>query len=388
MPGRIVAAISWSGSAIDNPAGKASLLKPRILHIIDTLQRSGTARQLSLLARCERGCEVHVCALSSDGQIGESLARNGIAIHVLGRRWFADAATFWRLARLVKELQPETIVGWQVAGRAYAAAVAKRNKSRLVAVWRDIPSPRGPLQRTTERYAARRADTVLAAFPAVCDHCTSLGIAAEKIQVVPSGTENAPPPVTTRGQIFHRLGLPESARLIGWVSRLEADRGGKDAIWAADLLKVIRDDAHLLIFGAGPHGDRLLRFREQVEIADKVHFLGNRGDLQEFLPHLDQFWSTRRTPGMPQAMLEAMAAGVPAVASEVAGTCDLIKHEATGFLFAAGHRAGLARWAEHLLNHPEVARQLGAAGRQRVESEFSAEKLVERWAAAVPSRIG
>ena len=124
--------------------------------------------------------------------------------------------------------------------------------------------------------------------------------------------------------------------MIGWAGRLEADRGGKDAIWAADLLKVIRDDAHLLIFGDGPHRDRLVLFRQQVEIADKVHFLGQRGDLQEFLPNLDQFWSTRRRPGMPQAVLEALAAGVPVVASDVPGTRELIEHEASGYLFAPG----------------------------------------------------
>ena len=139
---------------------------------------------------------------------------------------------------------------------------------------------------------------------------------------------------------------------------------------------MIRDDAHLLIFGAGPHRERLVRFRDQVEIADKVHFLGERGDLDEFLPHLDQFWSTRRLPGQSQAVLEAMAAGVPVVATDVPGTRDLIEHEATGYLFAPGHRAGLARWAEHLLNHPDTARQIGAAGRQRVENEFSAEKMI------------
>ena len=172
-------------------------------------------------------------------------------------------------------------------------------------------------------------------------------------------------PTTTRGQILQRLGLPESVRLIGWVGQLEADRGGKDAIWAADLLKVIRDDAHLLIFGAGPHGQRLVTFRDQVEIADKVHFMGERGDLDEFFPHLDQFWSTRYRLGQSQAILEAMAAGVPVVASNVPGTQDLIQHEATGYLFAPGHRAGLTRWAEHLINHPDDARRIGAAGRAR-----------------------
>ena len=74
-----------------------------------------------------------------------------------------------------------------------------------------------------------------------------------------------------------------------------------------------------------------------------------------------------------------MAAGVPVVARDVPGTRDLIEHEATGYLFAPGHRAGFARWAEYLLNHPDAARRIGAAGRQRVESEFSVEKMIQTW---------
>ncbi|MGO9114742.1 MAG: glycosyltransferase [Thermoguttaceae bacterium] len=357
-------------------------MKQRILQIIDTLDLTGTAKQLCLLARGlpQDEFEVHVCALSHGGPLGDELARAGIPVHVIGRRWSADPTTFWRLVRLIRELRPDTIHAWQAVGRAYAAAAARCWRAQhVVAVWRETQSHRWPLQRAIDRSIGRRANAVVATCPVVRDYCIEQGIAAEKIQVVPSGARKAAPPVATRGQILDRLGLPESAVLIGWAARMEADRGGKDAIWAADLLKVIRDDAHLLLFGVGPHRDRLVRFRDQVEIADKVHFLGERGDLDEFLPHLDQFWSTRRLPGLPQTILEAMAAGVPVVATDVPGMRDLIEHEVTGYLFFSGHRAGLARWAEYLLNHRDVARQIGAAGRQRVESEFSAEKMIQAW---------
>ena len=356
-------------------------MKQRILHIIDTLDRSGTAQQLGLLARGlpQDQFEVHVCALSRGGPIGDVLARAGIPVHVIGRRWSADPMTFWRLVRHVKELRPEAIHAWQPAGRAYAAAAARAAASHLVAVWRKSQPIAGRCKaRSTAISAARPARWWRLARPSAII-ASGKESPPKRSRSFPAARARRPRRVVTRGQILDRLGLPESVRLIGWAGRLEADRGGKDAIWAADLLKVIRDDVHLLIFGAGPHRERLVRFRDQVEIADKVHFLGERGDFDEFLPHLDQFWSTRRLPGQSQAILEAMAAGVPVVATDVPGTRDLIEHEASGYLFASGHRAGLARWAEYLLNHRDAARQIGAAGRQRVESEFSAEKMVERW---------
>jgi len=357
-------------------------MKPRVLHIIDTLDRSGTAQHLTLLARGlpQDEFEVRVCAIGRSGPIGEALVLAGIPVHVIGRRWSADPTTFWRLVRHVKELRPGSIVAWQAAGRAYAAAAARYcGVKSLVAVWRDVRTNRRPVQAAIDRSVGSWAEKVVATCPAVRDHCIEEGIPAGKIVVIPGGARKAAAPAVTRERILDRLDLSQSVRLIGWAGRLEANRGGKDAIWAADLLKVIRDDVHLLVFGAGPHRDRLVRFRDQVEIADKVHFLGDRGDLDEFLPHLDQFWSTRCLPGHSQVILEAMAAGVPVVATDVPGTRDLIKHEATGYLFVPGHRAGLARWAELLLNHPDVARQIGAAGRQRVENEFSVERMVQRW---------
>jgi glycosyltransferase involved in cell wall biosynthesis len=355
-------------------------MKQRILHVIDTLDRGGTAKQLCLLARGlpQDEFETYVVALDRGGSLGDMLSRASILVHVIGRRWSADPLTFWQLLRHVKKVRPDAVVGWQAAGRAYAAAVSRRCGVRcLVAVWSEIEPRRWPLQRTIDRYIVRRAH-VVATCPAVRDYCLAQQISPNNIQIVPSGTCKAASPVATRGQLLDRLGLPQTARLIGWAGKLSADRGVKDAIWAADLLKVIRDDAHLLICGTGPHRDRLIRFRDQVEIGDKVHFLGD-GDMDEILPHLDQFWSTRRVAGHPQAVLEAMAAGLPVVATDLPGTRDLIEHEVTGYLVAPGHRAGFARWAEHLFNHPDAARRIGAAGRERVERDFSAEKTVGGW---------
>src|SRR5208282_6756561 len=105
-----------------------SVLKQRILHIIDTLDRSGTAQQLSLLA-CglpHDEFEVHVCALSRGGPLADVLARSGILVQAIGRRWSADPMTFWRLVQQVKELRPDSICGWQAAGRVYATAAARR----------------------------------------------------------------------------------------------------------------------------------------------------------------------------------------------------------------------------------------------------------------------
>ena len=124
---------------------------------------------------------MHVCALSRGGPIGDLLAREGVPVHVIGRRWSADPTTFRRLLRHVNQLRPDSIHAWQATGRAYAAAAARCcGVKRLVAVWREVPIHRGPLAAAIDRYAGRRASAVVATFPALRDYCIEQGMAAEK----------------------------------------------------------------------------------------------------------------------------------------------------------------------------------------------------------------
>ncbi len=164
------------------------------------------------------------------------------------------------------------------------------------------------------------------------------------------------------------------------VGRLWPQKRVKDAIWAADLLKVIRDDVHLLVVGDGPQRDRLRRFRDQVDIRSKVHFLGHRDDVSRLLPHFDVLWSTSGYEGQSNAILEAMAAGVPVVATDIPGTRELVQPGVTGYLVSVGDRAGFAKHTEHLLNDSALAARFSAAARQRARSEFSVEKMVARYA--------
>ncbi len=145
-------------------------------------------------------------------------------------------------------------------------------------------------------------------------------------------------------------------------------------------MKVIRDDVHLLIVGDGPERDRLRRFRDQCLVRDKVHFLGHRPDVPRLLPHFSVLWSTSAYEGQSNAILEAMAAGVPVVATDIPGTRDLVVHGQTGYLVPVGDRAGITRHTHNLLNDADLARRLGEAARRRAQSEFSVQKMVGAYA--------
>jgi glycosyltransferase involved in cell wall biosynthesis len=378
--------------ALRNPGNAAAR---RILQIIPTLDRCGAEKQLVLLASSlpRDEFDVHVCALTRGGPLAADLQQAGIPVTVVGKRWKIDLGALGRLRRLVAQLRPELIQTWLFAANAYgrAAGIACGVK-RLVACERCVDPWKSRLQLSIDRYLARRSARIVANSQGVKEFYVACGLPAEKFEVIPNGVLPPAPSATTREEILAELGLPAKARLVGLVGRLWPQKRVKDAIWAADSLSVVRDDVHLLVIGDGPDRDRLVRFRNQSQVVEVAHFLGHREDVPRLLPHLEVLWSPSAYEGQSNAILEAMALGIPVVATDIPGTRDLVVHGETGFLIPATDRAarattvnrdvaaGLARYTNQLLDDPPLARRLGEAGRRRILEEFRVETMVHRYA--------
>lgn len=366
-----------------NDEPKPSTVK-RILHIIPTLDRAGAEKQMTLLVRglARDEFDVHVCALTRGGPLGAELAEAGVPLTVIGKRWRLDPRAYHRLRRLVRALRPDLIHTWLFAANSYGRAAGMAcGVKRLVAAERCVDPWKGWLELAIDRRLARRTDRIVANSPGVKAFYVAHGLPEEKFVVIPNGIGPAPPSTASRHEVLVELGLPETAFLIGLVGRLWPQKRIKDAIWAADLLKFAGRDVHLLIVGDGPQRRLLERFRDLCRIADRVHFLGHRDDVPRLMPHFNAFWSTSAYEGQSNSVMEAMAAGVPVVATDIPGTRDLVVHGATGYLVPLGDRAALARYTNDLLDDPALGRRLGEAARDRMRAEFSIEQMVRRHAA-------
>jgi glycosyltransferase involved in cell wall biosynthesis len=135
---------------------------------------------------------------------------------------------------------------------------------------------------------------------------------------------------------------------------------------------------HALVIGDGPQRWRLERYCEQVGNSNMCHLIGERHDVPRILPHLYALWLASAYEGQSNAIMEAMAAGLPVIASDIAGNRDLVVPNETGFLVAVGDKAGFARKMQTLLNDPELAARFGAAGKERMLREFSIGQMIER----------
>lgn len=354
----------------------------RVLEIVGSLAREGDARAMtSVAAGLDPGeFDVYVCALSA-GPLASDLDQHGITHSVVAERRGFDASAWWQLRRVISRLRPNVVHVWPSAPTPASFAALAASVGRVI-VGRHAPPLSEPwYESTAGRLARARAAAIVVDCAAVAALWRDRGWPENKIHVIPPGASPVEPLSQSRHELLTEFSLPDGARLVAAAGPLELAERLKDLIWATDLLKVIRDDVHMLVIGDGPHRERLERYVRMCLIRDKVHFLRGRAELARILPHLDVFWRGGGRPGLPLSIVEAMTAGVPVVAADVPGVGELVVHDQTGFLVPLGDRAGLARYANKIIDHAELAQRLGTAAKERMATQFTAQAMVERYVA-------
>jgi glycosyltransferase involved in cell wall biosynthesis len=149
------------------------------------------------------------------------------------------------------------------------------------------------------------------------------------------------------------------------------------------------DRARLLIAGRGPLLEELQQRTQQLGIAGQVEFLGVRHDIAALLASADGFVLSSAWEGMPNVVMEALAAAKPVVATEVGGVAELVEAGQSGFLVPPGDPAALAAGMRLLMSLPEEQRnQMGLRGRQRMVTRYSLEAMADRWLALYRELLG
>jgi glycosyltransferase involved in cell wall biosynthesis len=206
-----------------------------------------------------------------------------------------------------------------------------------------------------------------------------LGVAEERAALIPPGVLRASPTPLARDEIRAQLSLASDAAVIAVAAPLRRRKEIDEAIWCFELVRVLHENARLLVFGDGPDRARLERFAEEVSDPGCVRFLGYRSDLGQLWPAVDVFWQLDSPIGTPLALLEAQAAGLPVVASDVLAHRAVIEHGRTGLLAPLHARADVARATDQLLNDSEGSRRLGVAAAEYVDVKWSLNETLESY---------
>lgn len=211
-------------------------------------------------------------------------------------------------------------------------------------------------------------------------HALGLGVSAGHLSCDTNGVDTQifqPQPRPAAG-IRSELGLPEDTPLVGFVGRLSPEKGPEVFVRAAMLLRTRRPEAHAVLVGEGPMEDELRDLAQRLGAADRLHFLGLRGDMPSVYSQLDLLALCSHSEAMPLALMEAMSCGVAAVATRVGGVPEIVEHGQTGWLVAPGDFDDIAAKCDWLLGDTATRLRMGERARVRAVERLDLTASVER----------
>ena len=365
----------------------------RVLFVIATLDRAGAEKQMVLLCtRLDRGrFDPMVVCLTRGGPLEKELRLRGIPYVILGKKHKIDLLVLMRLMRLIRRFRPHVVHMWLFTANTYgrlAALLAPTKVGCVIASERCVDVWKGPIHRLIDRSLARRTALVVANARAVADFCVSEGIPESKICVIPNGFDFESFRPLSRSSARETLSIPESAKAVAFVGRLEKQKGVSVLLEAARYLNELPDFL-LLIIGEGPEEQSL---KEQAEDArllkESVRFVGSLEDAASILPAFDVVVLPSLWEGLPNVLIEAMASGVPVVATHVGGVSELVEDGRTGFLVRPGESRPLAEKIRYLLEHPFDARGMGEVAQNASRQKFNLERTVHSYEEAYLEALG
>lgn len=358
-------------------------MKLRVCLIIPTLDQGGAEKQISLLARgLDRNeFETIVIVLTRTGPLERELLESGIAVHHIHKRAKLDPFAWLRLKKLLKQLKPDIVHTWLFAANAYGRTAALSAKVPVIlGSERSVDPWKNAFQFWIDRLLAKRTHGLTANSQGTIDFYQEHGLDSKLFHLIPNGIEPIEPSFLTRAQACERMGVAVEKRIILSIGRLWAQKGYKDLLWAAELLRVMREDICYVIMGDGPDRERLELFRDNIRGASQIFFLGHRADACELLPHCDILWNGSLYEGQSNVILEAMQSGVAVVASNIPGNRELIEHDRTGMLYPLGNVDDLTRFTNQLLKDEPRRKRITSNAQDHVQQQHSVDQMIARHA--------
>ena len=367
----------------------------RLLYVAGNFVTGGAERHLlEMWRRIDRTrFDVRIAVLKREGAFTPLVESVGLPIHDLGvgRRVYdwSGVRGLMRLVSLVREFRPDIIHGYLFGPNLFAALAGRLCRVPVVCVAkRNVDAFESPRQVAVQRLAHRLATHVTAVSREVAASSVALGIPASRVTVIENGVDVSRfDGVTRRGSISGLEAVPEVARLIGSVGCL-APRKDYGTLLAALEKLAAKHDFRCAIAGDGPERAALEAQAAERGLAGRVLFLGERSDVDRLLPAFDVFTLSSREEGIPNALLEAMAAARPCVATRVGGNAEVLDDGRTGWLVPPQDPGALAEALGEALSRPDEAARRGTAARTAMQEQRSIDAMVRRHEAFYLGALG
>lgn len=358
-----------SESTIATSASTAEIRRPiRVCHVSLTLKTGGLERLLADIARHHDAsdCTPEFLAINEVGRFAEIIRDAGCTVHTLkpAGRW-GQVRQMMRLFReghfdVVHTHNTHPHINGSLAARfaGVPVVVNTRHGQRAGHGWKS---------RSQFRWASHLVNKIIAVSDDAAQLCVQAdGVPKEKVMRIWNGIDT---------EDFHFSG-PVSEPVAISVARLSAEKDFPSLLQAIHLAAQHIPALKLKLVGDGPERAKLEQLTQELNLSDRVEFLGDRHDVPALLAQAGFFVTASLTEGISLTLLEAMAVGLPVIATSVGGNSEIVDDPHTGRLVPPANPRALADAIVALCRQPETWPTLGKAGRERVEEYFDVRRMV------------
>jgi glycosyltransferase involved in cell wall biosynthesis len=335
---------------------------------------------LSLVRSLPDRYEPMVVCIHDAGPIGEEIRRTGVPFVVLGLTpGLARPLDVIKLRDFLIGADPAIVHTFLLTGSLYGRfAAMMANAPVVIGTEVNIYENKRPAHARMEEWLMRRTDAVVASAQSVKDfYVDQVGADPAKVEVIYNAVDWSQLDVTMpRSEFREALGIPKDAMTAGIIARLTKQKAHRVLFDAMAQHKGL-ERLHLLVVGDGDLRDELQRRSESLGLQHRVHFAGARRDLGNILGAIDFFVMPSLWEGLPLSLVLAMGAGLPVVATRVAGIPEVVQHEVSGLLVDAGDSAALGREMTRLVENEDLRRSLGRHAREFVLPRFGFDRYID-----------
>ena len=332
-----------------------------------------------LAGRLDKGeFDVHVACLAGEGPIARDLRNRNIPVKCLGAKGPWDIRVFYRLAVLLGRYRPHILHGLMVhpnvAGRLVGSIMSVPHI--IASIHTAEKEKRWHLE--IEKFTCRLSRLTVCVSASVYRHVRRHSrVPASRMCTIAYGID-IPRFADAEPVDLRRVNLDPQKPTLIFVGRLHPVKGVDlllDAFW--EIARV--HDAQLIIVGDGPLRDTLECRTRKLELTEKVVFCGMCREVAGYLKAAAAMVMPSYWEGLPIAAIEAMAAGLPVIASRTEGLIDLIEDGKTGLLFTTGHRNEMKNAISRILSNPPWARTLGQNARHLITRQYSQQTMIDAY---------
>jgi len=362
----------------------------RVLQLVPTLQRRGIEKIVCEIAASlnNNGYEMDVCCQRSKGPMEQALAENKVGVWCLDEEGPLDLGAAWRLLSILRRGRYDIVHLHCAAAVSYQLpAVWMAQIPRVVCTFHGLPGAPAPpllhakvrMRRLAAGFASRRVDWMYACSAAALRAHQSDGWEGPPSSVIYNGLDLTRfRPAVDKVAARAAAGIGAGGPVIGSVGSLCREKGHAYLIRAFARVRSRLPDACLLLVGSGPDAALLARVAVECGCADAVHFAGERADVAEYIQAMDVFAFPTLTEGFGLALAEAMACGVPVVASAVGGVPELVRDGVSGLLVPPADPDALAAAILRILEAPELAKRLSTVNLRDFADNFSVVRMTSQ----------